>query len=568
MKVSYLVEIMHPETHLIRVRTSFADLPSQSDLTVFLPVWSPGSYMVRDYSRQIRWITASSPKGERLSIQAVNKSQWLISNLDGLGSFDLEYEIYAHELTVRTSHVDSTHAFLQGPSYLMGLKDIEILNPEIEFRFSEAWSKISTALAPVEGKRDLFKYTAPNYDELIDSPVEIGCHETDGFMVDKIEHHLAFYGESYPHENNLKNDFKTIVEYISQFMGGIPYARYLFITHFFPKAFGGLEHLNSTALQFDGRRLSSRKDYVNFMALVSHEYFHLWNVKRIRPIELGPFNYHQENYTSMLWLAEGLTSLMDNLFIYNANICRLEEYLDLIKGDLDAYYGTPGKKFHSLEDSSYNAWIKLYKPDENSKNSSISYYLKGGLVFLILHIKLLKFDKSIKDFLAELWSHYRKNPKVGITKNEIYQIIESLSDTQTKELFSSMVETTFDIDFSTPLKEVGLELNWIENPQASLGVEWEFIGNQAFIKTVLLDSAAFKAGLNAQDEVISINGLRFFKEDVDKLGSTLLVDKPYEFTVARLGKLMTLDVTPSKGARILKEIQIKDRVLTEKSFKL
>lgn len=568
MKVSYLVEIMNPETHLLRVRINLSDLPSSKDITVFLPVWSPGSYMVRDYSRHLRWMTVTNKSGKRLVIENLSKSQWKILKSDNESSIDVEYEIYAHELTVRTAHIDSTHAFLQGPCYLMGVQDIEIKNPEIEFRFTQAWSKLSTALTPIEGKRSEFKYTAKDYDELIDSPVEIGCHETDGFLVQGKEHALAFYGEMYPHPNNLKQDFKTVVEYITQFMGGIPYERYLFITHFFPKAYGGLEHLNSTALHFDGRKLLHRKDYLNFIALVSHEYFHLWNVKRIRPIELGPFNYHQENYTSMLWLAEGLTSLMDNLFVYNAGLCKIEEYLEWVKADFEAYYATPGKKFHSLEESSYNAWIKLYKPDENSRNSSISYYLKGGLVFLVLHLKLLKFNKSIKDFILALWDHYGKNPKRGITKKEIYSIVEGLSNSEVMNSFSTMVETTFDIDFESELKAVGLEFSWLESVQASLGVDWEFQGQQAIIRTVTLDSPGFKAGLNAQDEIIAVNGMRFFKEDAEKLGTYFKIDQPYQFTVARLGKLLNIEVIPGKAPRVLREISIRDKAVAEKAFTL
>lgn len=572
MKVHYIVQLDKPEQNHVKVTMKLEKRPGQDKLQVFLPSWSPGSYLLREYARHIRWFKANSSNGEELFYTQMAKGVWEIdwkkSDLKkSMDQFEVSYELYGKELTVRTSHIDASHAYLQGPTYLMGVVGETLPDPTIEFRFPPAWSKLSTGLKDISKDRNVFLYTAKNYDELLDSPVEIGCHETDGFEFQGKPHHIANFGELYPHKNNIKQDLKKIVETVAQqFDNDLPYDQYLFITHFVPKIYGGLEHLNSTALQFDGRKLSNKKDYQMYLSLAAHEYFHLWNVKRIRPKELGPFDYLNENYTTLLWLAEGLTSFMDDLFVYRANISTLEEYLEVVKGNLDAFLATPGRKYHSLEQSSFNAWVKLYRPDENSKNSSVSYYLKGGLVFNVLHALLLEKGKSIDDLLRLLWDDFKKRPEIGVTREDVYKMVESLGGKEILDAFSTMVETTQDIDFDSAFKKLGLELRWMENNAPWLGIEWDFVGSQAIARTVLLDSPAHKAGVNAGDEMIFLNGYRFMKEDAEKLGGMMMVDQNYELIVSRLGKVTRLEIMPTKAPRVLREIAVIDRAKAEKAF--
>lgn len=574
MHAHYIVDIENPEHNLVKVTLKLEREAGQNKMRVFLPSWSPGSYLMREYARHLRWVKFNQENGEDLFYEQTAKGIWEIdwskSKLKTPKTkFDVTYVMYLNELTVRTSHVNSSHAFLHGPSYLMGVMDQQLKNPTIEFRFPPMWSKLSTSLKDVSKDRAHFLYEAPDYDQLVDCPVEIGCQETDGFMVHGIPHSLAFYGTTFPHHENLKADIQQIVKVTAGHFGGeLPYDQYLFLTHFAPKLRGGLEHLNSTALQFDGRKLANRKDYLGYLSLVAHEYFHLWNVKRIRPKELGPFDYLTENYTTMLWLAEGLTSFMDDLLVYRAGLSSLEEYLDQIKPYFEAFYQTPGRKFHSLEQSSFNAWIKLYRPDENTKNSSVSYYLKGGLVFTVLHALLLKKGKSIDDLLTMLWKDFKDRPERGVTTAEVYDMITTLAGQETTHAFSVMVETTKDIDFESALKSMGCEFVWSEPKSPWLGIEWEFQSERAFVKIVLLDSPAYRAGINAGDEIVFLNGLRFHREDTVELGMLLEIDKAYEIILSRMGKLERVEVIPTTAPRVLKEIAVRDRQLAEKSFGL
>lgn len=571
MKLGYKLTIETPSTHQVRVQIEGKKESGEKKLDFFLPRWSPGSYLIREYSRHLSQVIAETKSGERLHLSQIDTSvfqiDWSNSNLKNEDDhFTLSYYVYCHELTVRTSHVDDSHAFLHLPTLLMGVVNCFIEDPTIELIFPPSWSKISLGLKDISTKRDVFIYSAKNYDELIDSPIEIGCHETDGFQVSGVNHQLAFYGTLLPHKENIKNDTQKIVEHISGFMGGLPYERYSFITHFSPGLYGGLEHLNSTALQFCPTQIINRKGYINYLALIAHEYFHAWNVKRIRPVELGPFNYLKEATTKLLWLAEGLTSLMDELFIYRMRLISFEEYLEMQKENLNRYYSIPGKKFHSLDDSSYNAWIKLYRPDENSHNSSISYYLKGGIVFFALNILLSQKNKSINDFLGLLWTDYQKNPERGLNADQVYKMIEEIGGSDIRNQFEFMTSTTQDIDLEMICSLAGLRFDWDIAVSPWLGLEADFQGDRVIIKSVTLDGPSAKAGLNAGDEIIAINGIRILKDRFNDYAKFLRINETYNVTVSRLSVIqniyLCIGITPSK----LKGIAVVDKDLAERVF--
>lgn len=562
MKVQYKLSIPSPENHLANVKLTSEKEAKDSQLKLFIPSWSPGSYLMREYGRNIRWLKVENSKGERLYTEQIDRGIWLIDwaksdvvNKDDQ-SFQVEYEIYCHELTVRTSHIDRSHAFIHGPSVFMGILDKQIKDPTLEVIINPLWSKISTGLKDISPKRDQFLYTAEDYDTFIDAPLEIGCHETDGFMIDGIPHELAFYGSSTLHEHKMKEDIKKVVDHIQKTMGGMPYEKYCFMTHLAPGLFGGLEHLNSTALQFCSYSLTDKKGYNEWLELVAHEYFHLWNVKRIRPVELGPFDYTKEALTKMHWLTEGLTSFMDQLFIFRTDFYSLQEYLDCIKTNINRYLSIPGRKFHSLEDSSFNAWIKLYRADENHNNSSISYYLKGGLVFFALNILMADKDKSVLDLVKILWQRYLDKPEVGVTEDEVFNLLNDLVGREITDKFIHMIKSTEDIDFEELLKIAGVEVEY-EKPTVELGFTPEFKGDRVIVKTVELDGPAYKSGLNAGDEILSVNGLRFLKSDYDKKDKIFLANKTYSLFVSRLGYVTDLNIvtgTSSKKIKSLKSI--------------
>ena len=570
MNVYYRLSIKNPQEHHLDVAINIKRKKSQNKIIFFMPSWSPGSYLMREYSRFVSRIKVEDGKGRPLWFEQISKGAWRIdfskkpfvsSNLD----ITLSYRVYCHELTVRTSHIDESHAFLHGPSIFMGFRDVHLEKIPLEIKFPTLWSRITTGLKDISQNRTQFLYQAKDYDNLLDCPIEIGCHETDGFMVQKKEHHLAFYGEQYPHNKNLKKDIKTLVEYISKLLSDIPYKSYSFIVHFLPNLYGGLEHGNSCALQFDGRKLGNKIMYQHFLSLVAHEYFHTWNIKRIRPKEFSSFDYENENYTTMLWLAEGLTNYVDDLLVFKSGLMNLEDYLAMLTKKFQRYFLTPGRYEDSLEQSSFNAWIKLYRPHENSQNDSVSYYLKGSLVFCVVHLMLKQKQASLKNFISALWNSYKKNPKIGITTSDVLKILKNIGGQDVKENFYHMISTTEDIDFETIFfYTAGLEFEWENKKDSWLG--WSL--KEGVIQSILRDSPVYKAGLNAGDEILAINGLRIKKMELDDMSQILTQNKKYNFLISRLGRIEEISVLVGNYPRELKRIQIVDRKKALSAFDL
>ena len=301
---------------------------------------------------------------------------------------------------------------------------------------------------------------------------------------------------------------------------------------------------------------------------MAHEYFHTWNVKRIRPKELGPFDYINEGLTRMHWLTEGLTSFMDQLFILRMNFCSLEEYTELMKENFNRYFQTPGRKFHSLEDSSFNAWIKLYRPDESSSNTSISYYLKGGIVFFALNSYLSEKGKGINDLLHKLWNRYLVNPKVGLVDTEVFDMVEEISNKKIRVKFETMIQTTEELDIAKLCKNIGMEVKYSTLEQPSFGFTAKFKNERVFIATVILDGAAYKSGLNADDEILAIEGMRLTKENYEDVEKILSTKENYEILVSRLGVIRKLNLLPGNAIKLISEINVVDEILVKKSLGL
>lgn len=571
MKAQYKVIIDSPEKHYVKVLFKGQRENSDRKLTLFMPSWSPGSYKVRDYARHIRNLQVTDSKGSFFYFTQVTKDSWEIQFNHKLSEskdkkFEVCYEIYCNDYTVRTSHVDQSHAFLHGPHLYMGIKEKNFSKIKVELDFPPMWTRVSTGLVDISKSRQKFLYEAQNFDELLDTPIEIGNQVTDGFMVKKSEHHLAIYGTILKNKNNIKKDIKKVCETVSGLFGEIPFKKYQFILQFAPQSYGGLEHANSSVNQFDGSLLNIRKEYVSFLTLISHEYFHAWNIKRIRPKELGPFNYLTENYTRMLWLAEGLTSFYDNLFVYRSGLITLEEYLDIITNDFNRYLANPGKKFDSLEDSSFNAWVKLYNPHENLINSTVSYYLKGGIVFFLLHILLREKGSSLDIVVQGLWGRYKKNKKDGVTKSEVLSLVKKAGGKEIYDLFDTWLSSTEELPWEEFIIKLGLKVKWKENQGAYLGIRPKFSGDRVLVQSVLLDSPASKSGLSADDEILFIDHVRIVKSNYDKLSEMLQVEKNYEVVVSRRGVMTKVKVIPEKSPRVIERLLVIDEENVQKTL--
>jgi len=568
----YKVSIVRPETHYVslslRIPKNLIFQAARNEIIeVFMPVWSPGSYLVREYSRNIFQIKALNNKGEYLELTQNKKNSYQIKipnlNLkihsEDFEFIEIEYEVYAHELTVRTSHVTNSHAFLHGPSLFLGVQNLCDVVHQLELVFPTYWTSLTVSLPEISEKREHFCFQATSYDHLLDSPIEIGTHERRYFKIDETLFSISFWGQTETLERKkLEEDLKKICTEVMNLWGETPFEFYDFILHFAPNARGGLEHSYSSVNLFDPRILAQKKNYDDFLSLLAHEFFHAWNVKRLRPKPLGPFNYHQEVDTSLLWFAEGMTSFADDWIILKTGFFSLEEYLNVIKENLNRYFAIPGKKIHSLKQSSFNAWIKLYRPDENSSNSSISYYLKGGLTFLALNFLFCKKQVKFSDFLKHCWMLFQQRPEQGFDEQEIYTIVEKLAGQEVREIFVNWIETCEEIPFESLFRENGIKCLWKKQAPV-LGAELKAISGSVFVEKVSLDSAAFKAGLNAGDEILAFNSWRFLPDCLPLLSSWLEKQATWDILVAREGKLLTLRLMAEQGPIQLEKLLVEEK---------
>lgn len=569
MKLHYFLDIKKPNSHYFDVRIELSDL-HQDEIMFTMPAWVPGSYSIEDFARYVRNFTVESPKGA-LKFTKVDKSTWKVFT-QSASLVTLTYSVFADNLSVHTSQLNSTHAYINGTSVFMYVETFKELPIEVDISPPQGW-RISTGLKSIGAN----KFLAENYDNLVDCPIEIGTHKSLYFSVLGKEHEIVLCGHGNEDENKLIEDVKKIVEEFSKLFHGLPYERYVFIYHLVDSettSEGGLEHVNSTSINIDRFKFGTFEKYRAFLSVTSHEFFHLWNVKRIRPAELGPFNYKQENYTTMLWFAEGFTDFMGNLYILRAKLTEEKDYYKHISEKIRIYDLLPGSLACSASQSSFNSWIKLYKPSPNNVNDYISYYLLGELIAVAMNVKILEATggkKSLDDLFQYLMDKFMKDGR-GYTEKDLIKGLHEVSEVNFSPFFMRHVDGEEKIDFDEILKALGLKLrkSYIKTNGHEISVK-PYLGillkstNLKVVDSVLQDSPAYSAGLSAGDEVVAINGFKFddkFLKNLQESNSKIKTDNLLDFrpeeririTFFRNGLLNTVETVLKQSPFELYEI--------------
>ena len=418
--------------------------------------------------------------------------------------------MYAYEISVRTSFIDADHGFALGSSIFMYPANGKNMPSQVTVQPAAGWATVSTALRPAAGMQK-FVYQSANYDELADSPIEVGNQKVLNFTTNGTPHQMAMYGPyTLPDEARFLADMQKITEEAQRVVGQNPLDHYMFIVHHLETGGGGLEHLYSTTLGARPGTYSSEAGYKNFLRLVAHEYFHLWNVKRIRPVALGPFDYDRENYTHMLWVSEGQTEYMANQIAQRAGFYTAQQYYDQLAAVLTGVENQPGNKLQPVAMSSFDAWIRAYRPDENSRNSEISYYDKGEMVGMVLDLMIVnatKGQKHIDDVFRLLYDKYYKGLKRGFTDQEYQDAVAEVAGRRFDDFFQNYVYQAKTLDYNTALGYVGLTLNSAPaSTNGSLGATITNRGGRYLVTSVKRDGTAWNGGLNVNDEVLQLNG--------------------------------------------------------------
>lgn len=540
-QISFELSFTQPQAHYVNVLMTVNNI-NQNSLTLKMPVWAPGSYMVREFSKNVEALEVKSLNGKEISCTKTTKNSWVI-NTKNQKSILITYKVYAFEASVRTSFIDIDHAFLSSPDIFMHLNGYLAQPATIKIIPFAGWEKISTALATIPNKVNTF--FAKNFDELYDCPIEVGNQDIFYFDAAGVNHEVAMVKGGNYDKQLLKQDMAKIVETATAIFGENPNKNYVFIIHNYFAGGGGLEHKNSTVLGATRLGYTNEATYIGFLGLVAHEYFHLWNVKRLRPIALGPFNYDNENYTTNLWIAEGFTAYYENLISHRAGFTNQQYYFTDLENDINAIANQPGNKVQTLSQASFNAWIKYYRPNENSANTSISYYNKGALIATVLNLTIIQNSQgkfSLDDAIKHAYNLYYKTLQRGYTDAEFRSVLEKFAGKPLNFIYDNYINGTADIDFSTYLGFAGLQIDDVNaaNPNPYLGANFALVGNKQVVKNVATNTAAYFAGLNVNDIINTVDG--FKTDNIAKLVSEKKIEDTLTFEVDRDGIQKTIAV--------------------------
>jgi predicted metalloprotease with PDZ domain len=553
-KIAFEVSFSEPQAHYVDVSMEISGIKA-AFINLKMPVWTPGSYLIREFAKNVESFNALSSSGGGLKSEKINKNTWRVAT-QGAGQIKVSYRVYANEISVRTSFVDESHAFLSPTSIFM-YPDGHINKPStISIKPHKAWSKISTGLEFVASKADTFY--APDFDILYDSPIEIGNQDVFEFDAAGVKHEVAMYGGGNYDPEILKRDMAKIIEVQTKTFGVNPNKRYVFIVHNFNSGGGGLEHLNSTVLGASRNSYNTESGRLRFLSLVSHEYFHLWNVKRLRPIALGPFNYDAENYTTNLWISEGFTAYYQDIYTKRAKLQSSERYLADLANTITQVENQPGNRVDPVSQASFDAWIKQYRPNENSVNSTISYYSKGALIALIMDLEIIQSTNGklgLDEVMKAMYDEYYVKKSRGFTDAEFKAMAEKIAGKSFDDIYSNYVNDVKTIDYNKYLNYAGLAL--IDEAAAAndpyLGANTTLRDGKIIVTSVLRQSPAWVSGLNVNDEILAMDDLRINNvsdprmSEVNKFISSKRVGDKIKVLLNRDGELLTIDLSLVKN---------------------
>ncbi|NJN76177.1 MAG: M61 family metallopeptidase [Synechococcaceae cyanobacterium RL_1_2] len=503
-----------PHSHCFGVTIAIAN-SEQKNLLLKMPVWTPGSYLVREYSRYLINFQVTDSEGQSIAWAKGAKNEWQLES-KGHASVIVTYDIFANDLTVRTNHFDSTHGYFNSAALFCVVEQwrdhpvwVKIIVPKTSWH-------ISTSL-PKHPDRD-GTFIAQDFDTLVDSPFEVGEQEVYPFEVAGKNHRYVLWGKGNVDMTQLIKDTSKIIAIEADLFGGLPYDDYLFILHLSGNGFGGLEHKYGCSLNYPRFGFHNKEKYHRFLQLVAHEFFHLWNVKRIRPKALEQFDYFQENYTPSLWFSEGTTSYFDTLIPLWAGVYEPKDFFDIFSRDVSRYFMTPGRHVQPLSESSFDAWIKLYRPDAYSDNFQMSYYLKGAMVSLMLDLLIRRNhnnQRSLNHVMVLMWERFGQS-ETGFTPEQLQGVLEEVSGVNLDDFYQNYIHGLAELPLQEYLEPFGLTIKTtVDQALPYLGCRVMEQNNTTQIQSIHLDGPAGRAGLEAGDQLLAIDGFKVASDNLN-----------------------------------------------------
>ncbi|GBL02749.1 M61 family metallopeptidase [Glaciecola sp. KUL10] len=575
MTISYQLSVLSISEHLFSVKISVPHNEFNA-LTLQLPAWIPGSYMIRDFAKNVHRILAHTQDGSVLKVEQLDKQTWSVTN--NKQACFVEYVIYAFDLSVRSAYLSDEYGFINGTSGFLHVRELEDAKCEVMFEKSsipDTWT-IATSL-PLENET----YTVANYDELIDHPILIGSLEQQSFDVSGTKFHLVFTGRTETDIAKICEDLVPICEHHIELFGSIPCKEYWFLTLLADDGFGGLEHRASTALLFPRFHLPMKHEFSNrseqyqqFLSLCSHELLHTWHVKKSRPQLMLKPDLSAEVYTNQLWIYEGFTSLYDDLSLARCKLITPKRYAQILSEAITRLLRTPGRHHQTVAESSFNAWHKFYKQDAGSVNHIVSYYNKGAVIALCLDITLRQLSDnkvSLDNIITDIWHQFGKD-ELGTNDEVVIEICKQNYGIDIKPFLDIAVHTTMDLPLQTLLDSIGLKLTMrarlsasdkgglVDSTQTSneFGAVYKASDSGLLIQSVTSESAAANAGIQVNDKLISFDGWQVTADHFPRLLNAKEADSTANIHLFRAGRLLKVKLSVRRAPFDTAAIEIRD----------
>lgn len=541
--IHYALSFPAAQTHYVEVEATYPTGGAPA-VELMMAVWTPGSYLVREYARHVEGVAVVGSAGASSTVEKVAKNRWQVAT-GGAARVTVRYRVYGREMSVRTNWIESGFALLNGAPTFLTLANGLQRPHHVALTLPSGWATTVSGMSGTGSSADPF--VAPNFDELVDSPIVAGSPAIHTFEVAGKPHLLVNVNESGSWDGaRAAADVETIVRTHQAFWGGdLPYERYVFL-NLITEAGGGLEHANSTVLMTNRWAMGTRPDYVNWLNLVSHEFFHVWNIKRLRPQALGPFDYERENYSPSLWVSEGFTTYYGDLLVRRAGLVSPQEYMGALSGDIRQLQSTPGRAVQPVSQSSFDAWIKHYRPDENSPNTAISYYTKGAVIAALLDARIRATSgnaRSLDDVMRRLHASY--GGPIGFTEDQLRTVISEVAGEDLRPWLAEAVDGVGELDYAPLLETYGLQFAASDGnvSRGWLGLETKTDNGRLVVSRVRRDTPGYEAGFNVDDEILAIDEYRVRPEQWDRRMLQYPPSRTATVLVARRDALVRLPVT-------------------------
>ncbi|WP_163123817.1 M61 family metallopeptidase [Acinetobacter portensis] len=563
----YQIEFDDYRQHLVHVTLRFLADPTQ---VLTLPTWIPGSYLIREFSKHIESVKASDEDGRLLKISKFEKNKWRLFNTDH-ELITVEYEVYAYDLSVRGAYVDQNRLYINPACACIGLEGQEDKPVEVEVFLPPELKhfQLATGLESKSLVKGRYTLKAKNYAQLIDSPFELADQTRFSFDTNGIAHEFVVSGQHKMNAERMKQDIEKICSTEISMFGSAPFENYTFMTMATANSYGGLEHPNSTSLISPrddlpkaNEPVEPSENYQRFLGLCSHEYFHSWLVKFIRPENFVNYDLNREGYTSLLWIFEGFTSYYDDLILLRSGVINQDSYIKLLKAQIDRYLQNPGREVQTVAESSFDAWVKFYRQDENSNNAGTSYYNKGCLVALCLDLGLRLRGSSLDALMRKLY----ENAQNGIQVNEgtIYELCNALTGDDWAEQINHLINTTDELPLDQLFPEFGVSYTLKNDKTLPFGLKLADKPEGVVVQSARRDGVGAKAGLSAQDVIIAIDGVKASAKLLEQYAKEQGVFTVYAF---RRDEFMQFEVNASGSVLTEVELKVEDATKAEKWLK-